>query len=105
MVYPLPFTTVHNLFNLHFAFHDHKIAINLHLEKFCKTEDFSASEMQKLPAKIMKLEGWEILDLAETEFKSWDYEQRLNTIQDWLRAAKQKQVDKGILEANPPTYV
>ncbi len=30
--------------------------------------------MQKLQTKILKLEGWEILDLAESEFKSWDYD-------------------------------
>jgi hypothetical protein len=30
--------------------------------------------MQKLPSKIMKLEGWEIMNLAESEFKEWTYE-------------------------------
>jgi hypothetical protein len=33
--------------------------------------------MQKLPSKIMKLEGWEILNLTEKEFKNWTYEQRV----------------------------
>lgn len=46
--------------------------------------------MLKLPQKLMKLEGWEILNLTETEFKSWTYEQRVSEIKGWLRSAKQK---------------
>jgi len=33
--------------------------------------------MQKLPSKLLKLEGWEILDLTENEFKNWTYEERI----------------------------
>jgi hypothetical protein len=33
--------------------------------------------MQKLPSKIMKLEGWEIMNLTEQEFKNWTYDQRV----------------------------
>lgn len=44
--------------------------------------------MQKLPSKIMKLEGWEILNLAESEFKDWTYEERVSQIKGWLRDAK-----------------
>ena len=46
--------------------------------------------MQKLPGKLLKLEGWEILDLTESEFKNWTYDERINQIQGWLRAAKEK---------------
>jgi hypothetical protein len=58
---------------LHYAFVEKKIAIQFHLEKLCKPNK-QVSEMQKLQTKILKLEGWEILDLAESEFKSWDYD-------------------------------
>ena len=37
-VFPTPFVTMHNLFNLHFVFYSHKIAINFHLKKFCKPD-------------------------------------------------------------------
>jgi len=47
--------------------------------------------MQKLPSKILKFEGWEILDLAEAEFKTWDYEDRIKQIKGWLKAALEKQ--------------
>lgn len=61
--------------------------------------------MQKLPAKILRLQGWEVLDLAESEFKSWDYDHRVQQIKGWLRAAKDKQVEKGVLPKEQPTYV
>jgi hypothetical protein len=72
-VYPIPMMSVHNLFQLNFVFNEQKIAIQLHLNKFSKP-DKKPSEMQKLPSKIMKLEGWEIMNLAESEFKEWTYE-------------------------------
>jgi hypothetical protein len=61
--------------------------------------------MQKLPNKILKLEGWEILDLTESEFKNWTYDQRISEIKGWLRVAKEKQIKKGILPEKPPVYV
>ena len=75
-VYPIPMMSVHNLFQLHYVFYEQKIGINLHLSKFSKP-DKKPSEMQKLPSTIMKLEGWEILNLAEREFKEWTYDQRV----------------------------
>ena len=92
MVYPSAFVTIENLFNLHFVFHDQKIAINYHLNKFTKSSDNQPSEMQKLSAKVLKGEGWQIYDLSEKEFNSWDYEDRVKNIKDWLRAAKDRQI-------------
>ena len=64
LVYPTAFVTIENLFNLHYVFYDHKIAINYHLNKFTKSSDNLPSEMQKLSAKILKGEGWQIYDLS-----------------------------------------
>ena len=61
--------------------------------------------MQKLPAKVLKGEGWQIYDLSEKEFESWDYEDRVKNIKDWLRAAKDRQVENGVLPKNPPEYI
>ncbi len=65
--------TMHNLFTLHYVFMEHKIGIQFHLEKLCQPNK-KASEMQKLPTKVLKLQGWEILDLTESEFKNWTYD-------------------------------
>ena len=53
--------------------------------------------MQKLPANILKLEGWEVYDLSEKEFKTWNYDDRVANIKNWLKAAKQRQIEKGNL--------
>ena len=58
-----------------------------------------------MPAKIMKLEGWEIYDLSEKEFKTWDYNDRVSNIKGWLKEAKQRQIEKGIVPKVPPVYV
>ena len=68
-MYPISFMAKHNLFLMHFVFNDQKIAINYHLEKCTPRERAEkATEMQKLSAKVLKYEGWEVLDLAEKEF-------------------------------------
>lgn len=61
--------------------------------------------MQKLASKVLKLEGWEILDLTEREFNDWTYDERINNIKGWLKEAKNRQVKKGIMEAKPKQYV
>lgn len=88
-VYPTPFMTMHNLFTLHYVFYNFKIGIQFHLDKFGKP-DKKASEMQKLPSKLLKLEGWEILDLTESEFKNWSYDERIKQIKGWLKEAKER---------------
>ena len=45
LVYPTAFCVYHNLWLLHFVFHEHKIAINFHLDKFTKREDHAPSQM------------------------------------------------------------
>ena len=101
-VYPAPFCGIENLFTLHYVFFDHKIAINYHLDRLTKSSDSMPSEMQKLPAKVLKGEGWQIYDLSEKEFNSWDYQDRINNIKDWLRAAKQRQIENGVLPEVEP---
>ena len=61
--------------------------------------------MQKLAAKVMKYDGWEILDLSERDFKSWDFEDRVGNIKGWIKSAKERQVKKGIMDAVPKQYV
>lgn len=63
------------------------------------------TEMQKLSAKMLKYEGWEILDITEREFKEWDQDKKVSNIKDWLKEAKGRQAKKGILDAIPKVYV
>jgi hypothetical protein len=61
--------------------------------------------MQKLANIVLKQEGWEIYDLTEDEFESWDFEDRVANIKGWLKGAKEKQFDKGVMDRNPPRYI
>jgi hypothetical protein len=61
--------------------------------------------MQKLPEIVLSKEGWEILDLSQAEFETWDFETRVTTIKTWLKQARERQMDKEIIERNPPQYV
>jgi hypothetical protein len=46
--------------------------------------------MQKLPSKILKLEGWEVLDLSEKEFNDWLTPDKATNIKAWLKEAKER---------------
>jgi len=105
-VYPISFMTVHNLFLLHYVFNEQKIAINFHLQKLMPTErPDKPTEMQKLASKVLKNEGWEILDLSEKEFRNWTYDERISNVKGWLKEAKERQIKKGIIDAKPKQYV
>lgn len=105
LVFPTQFITYHNMVQLHFVFEQYKIAINFHLNKFTRPFDCQPSQMQKLPATILKHEGWEVYELTEKEFNSWTYDQRVNNIKDWLRQAKIRQAEKGVIPKVPIEYV
>jgi hypothetical protein len=92
LVYPIVFMTQENLFNLHYVFYEHKIAINYHVESKCLPFTKNASEMQKLCAKMMRLQDWEVLDLSEKEFRDWKTQEKVDNVKGWLKEAKEKQI-------------
>lgn len=53
----------------------------------------------------MKYEGWEILELSEKEFNNWTYDERLNNVIGWVKEAKERQIQKGIMDRVPKQYV
>lgn len=68
----------------------------------CPPQTKQPSEKQKLPAKLMAYQDWEILDLSEEDFKNWGQYEKIDQIKGWLQAAKQKQIEKGIFEEWKP---
>jgi hypothetical protein len=89
-VFPIPFMTVESQFMLHYVFNDYKIAINYHLSKTLIHGEKEASEMVKLPGKILKLKGWEVFELTEPVFKDWTLEERISNVKGWLKEAKDR---------------
>lgn len=61
--------------------------------------------MQKLPATLLKQEGWEVYELTEKQFSQWTYDERVHNIKEWLRQAKLRQVEKGVIPKEPIEYV
>jgi len=47
-------------------------------------------------------EDWEILDLAEVDFKDWGQYEKIEEIKGWLKAAEQRQIEKGVCTAWAP---
>jgi len=60
--------------------------------------------MQKLAQRVLKLHDWEILDLGEEEFRDWKTQDKVDNIKGWLQEAKNKQVERGFVDAEwkPP---
>lgn len=53
----------------------------------CRPFSKQPSEKQKL-TKLLKHEGWEILDLSEKDFKNWTREEKMENVKGWLKEAK-----------------
>jgi len=46
--------------------------------------------MQKLTSKLLRYEGWEVLDLSQKDFKNWEKNEKVSNLKEWLLAAKAK---------------
>ena len=53
------------------------------------------SEMQKLNSKLLKMQGWEVLDLSEKQFKEWKTQEKADNIKGWIKEALNRQVERG----------
>lgn len=47
---------------------------------------------------MLRYEGWEVLDLSQTDFKNWTTEEKHTNLKEWLLAAKAKQVERGLIK-------
>jgi len=67
------------------------------LEKLCRPFSKQPSQKQKL-TKLLAHEGWEILDVSEKDFNNWSREEKVENIKGWLKEAKARQVERGLIE-------
>ena len=44
----------------------------------------------KLASKLLKYEGWEILDLSQTDFDDWKQQEKIDEVKGWLKEAKDR---------------
>lgn len=63
----------------------------------CRPFSRQPSERQKL-SKILAHEGWEILDLSEKDFNNWTHQEKVQNVKGWLKEAKARQVERGLIK-------
>ena len=102
---PVHYITLHNLFTLRHWFMDQKIAINYYIEEELLPNEKRISGKHKLYSKLLSYEGWEILDTTAIEHDKMNLQEKINFYRGWIIAAKNKQIDKGILPKVEPQYV
>ena len=44
---------------------------------------------------MMRLQGWEVLDLSEKQFRDWKTQEKVDNVKGWLKEALDRQVKKG----------
>lgn len=44
-------------------------------------------------------------EISQREFNTWTQQQRIDNIKGWIKEAKERQVQKGIMDAVPKQYV
>lgn len=87
-VWPIVNITYHNLYQLHYVFPKYKIAIQYHLKESCLPFSLRATARQKLPSKLMKYDGWKILDMTSDEFTEFDSVDRDAYMRQWITTAR-----------------
>jgi hypothetical protein len=104
-IMPAMFLTLHNLITVNFGFKDLKIGINLHLDRNMIPGTERVNGMSLLPGKLLRYEGWELLDLYYNEFYEMGKYSAINLLREWFKVARDNQIDKGIIPKSLPKYV
>ena len=111
-VIPTIFLTWNNLFNIHYAFKSQQVAIMLHRDQSLvaggETQGdttFRANSLELLTAKVLRLHNWVVLDLTWREIQDNGFPWVLKLVRDFLKVARDKQVERKIIKAKEPKYV
>jgi hypothetical protein len=103
-MYPLCHVIYENMFIVHYAFEPRKLGINLWLprDEVPKPKGkIRINKLHLLHSKLLKMKGWEILDLPFTEyFNIGNQDERDKFIYDWYQTKSIEQEKKGICKLN-----
>jgi len=91
------FYTFENTFQVHYAYPEMKIGIMLYLDKDMVPGTMRINESRLIPSKVLKLQGWEILDISYTQFIEMGRDNAIKYLKEWLTLASDIQVEKGII--------
>lgn len=102
LVLPMVNLTMHNLIVLNFVFPKYKIALQYFENHKTLSETKKASARQKLGSKIMRYQGWKVLDVTEEGFHGMGYRDQF--FKDWIATARDEQIVAGVIDKKD-TYV
>ncbi len=102
VMFPLKNYIYKNTFIMHSCWENRKMAINVwgdwyKIPKTGKDSNTRINQQCYLHSKMMKLEGWEILDIVWDDFVNMgDQIERDKYIHDWFTKTSLKQEEKGV---------
>lgn len=102
VVLPIVNLTMHNLIVLNFVFPKYKIAMQYFENHKTLSETGYATARQKLGSKLMRYEGWKVLDVTQNGFHGMGYRDQF--FKDWLSTARDDQITSGVIPKEE-TYV
>jgi hypothetical protein len=104
MIFPLAHATYENMFIVHNCWEHQKMGINLWIDrdKIPKTNPVRINRQCYLHSKMLKLQGWEILDVIWEDFLNLGNQAvRDKFLHDWYYSTYEKQASKGIAKMDP----
>jgi hypothetical protein len=104
VLFPVSHLVIQNLFIVHFAWENRKMGINVWLERdqISKTSPVRINKQCYLHSKLLKNEGWEILDIVWEDFVNLGGQnERDKFIWDWYTKTSKIQEERGFVKLNP----
>jgi hypothetical protein len=103
LLFPIPHFVHKNLFMTHLCWEKRKMGINVWIQRdqVPKSSPIRINQQCYLHSKMMKYEGWEILDIIWEDFVNMGGQiERDKYLHDWFYNTTNKQVQKGIFKSD-----
>jgi hypothetical protein len=101
ILFPLTHFVYKNLFMMHLCFEKRKIGVNMWIDrhKISKSSPVRVNQQCYVHSKMLKYEGWEVLDIIYEDFVNMGTQQdRDKFLHDWYHTASRKQEQKGVFK-------
>jgi len=95
--------TWQNTCQVHFAFPEMKVGIMVYLDKDLVPETMRVNESKLVLGRVLRKQGWEILDISYKEFIEMGKKNGLKYLKEWLELASNIQAEIGVAPKHPIT--
>ena len=105
VLFPVSNMMIDNMFVIHNCWENRRMGINIWLNRDIVTKPNGPNRLNRqclLHSKMLKYDGWEILDLVWEDFLNLGNQvARDKFLHEWFHSTSIKQEKKGIFEINP----